>query len=296
MLATWCTTIDMQSNIRTLLLVLTLVLATDVSADEFRWLNRVDDAVRQARTTDRLILVDLYADWCGWCKTLERDVFTTKTFRDFAKDYVLLRVDVEDRGEGSRLQVQYKVSSLPTMLIIDADQIHVGSVPGYSPAPAYVASLRAEVQRYRASLLYFEQAHTSPDPAVLEKLARTLHQRGDGARAVVLYRRLLEGLRGGSPVMGQMQFLLADAERLAGDFAAAGSAVDRARTLAAQQSNAALQEEAELLAAQIAQDAGNCEQAESTLRRFIEAHPQSPRRLQAKKVLGALERGDLTCS
>lgn len=286
----------MRLSVPSIALLALLLVAPNVHAAGAGWLDSVDEAMQQARATDRYVLVDLYADWCGWCKTLEKEVFTTQVFRDFAKDFVLLRVDVEDGGEGSRLQVRYGVSSLPTMLILDAGGIQVGTVPGYSPAPAYVAALRTEVQKYRASLQYFEQARTSRDPAAIEKLARTLHQRGDGGRAAVLYERLIEGVGSGSPILAQMHFLLGDAQRLAGDYAAAATATDRARALATRQANAPLIEETELLAAQIAQDAGDCDRAETSLRRFLEAHPQSPRRKQAKKVLGALERGDLTCS
>ena len=34
-----------------------------------------EDALARARAEKRLLLVDVYTDWCGWCKKLDREVF-----------------------------------------------------------------------------------------------------------------------------------------------------------------------------------------------------------------------------
>ncbi|MEO1369235.1 MAG: thioredoxin family protein, partial [Acidobacteriota bacterium] len=39
------------------------------------WHQDVYVALEEARDKDAMILVDLYADWCGWCRTLEEKVF-----------------------------------------------------------------------------------------------------------------------------------------------------------------------------------------------------------------------------
>lgn len=278
-----------RSVFRTLFgaLLATLLAVSAVSAGEPTWHSRPQDAEAKARETGRYILVDLYADWCGWCKVLERDVFATELFKGFAEDFVLLRVDVEDRGAGSRLQSTYEVSSLPTMLVLDAGGIQVGSLTGFFPASQYVERLRRAVQQYEASLQSFEQVRAKGDSAALRNLAETLHRRRDGKRAAALYDRLLA--QDQTPTGRAMLLTMAsDAQRLAGDLDRARTSADNAIALAKELQQPVLAEQAELLKAQIAQQAGDCDHAERSLVDFLRSHPKSPMRRQARDLLSSL--------
>lgn len=271
-----------------------LTLASTAAAEGPQWLDHPDTARSAAKASGHYILVDLYADWCGWCKVLEREVFTTEHFKTFAKDYVLLRVDVEDGGAGSQLQAEYEVASLPTMLILDADGIEVGSVSGFSPAARYVSRLNREVIQYEASLRHFDSVRASGDPKAMRSLAETLHRRRDGKRAAALYDRLLEGER--TPEGRAMLLTMAsDARRLGGDLERARANAEEAQTLATALDQPILAEQAELLKAQIAQEAGDCAHAKQSLEDFLRAHPKSPMRRQARDLLSTLRRDRSAC-
>lgn len=259
-----------------------------------QWLSSPQEAKSEARERGSYILVDLYADWCGWCKVLERDVFTTEQFRAFSKDFVLLRVDVEDRGEGSRLQAEYAVSNLPTMLVIDADGIEVGSLSGFFPAPSYVARLEDVVEGYEASLSQFERVRTEGDASALSRLAKVLHQRRDGKRASVLYDRLLGGEQA-APQRAMLLTMSSDAQRLAGDLSRAKKSAESAIDLARELEQPILVEQAELLKAQIAHESGDCVHAEESLVAFLRAHPKSPMRQQARTLLSSVRQDTTTC-
>ena len=49
------------------------------------WLDDLAAARARAKSESKPILVDLWADWCTWCKRLERDVFSTPVFQQFAE-------------------------------------------------------------------------------------------------------------------------------------------------------------------------------------------------------------------
>lgn len=34
-----------------------------------------DNALKEARSNKKLVFVDAYTDWCGWCKKLDRTTF-----------------------------------------------------------------------------------------------------------------------------------------------------------------------------------------------------------------------------
>ncbi len=274
-----------------LLLCLLLALAPSAAADGGTWLTSVDEAFDAAKRGDRYVLVDLYAEWCGWCKVLEREVFTSPEFRDFTRDMVLLRVDVDDGGEGSELQARYQANSLPTTLILDADMVKVGEVKGYAPTPQFLASVRRELEEFEAMLEFYGKVKRGDDVALMRRLAEDFHGRGDGARAAALYQQMLEHTdRGGADAW--LHYLIADAYRLAGQYGRAESSLARAHEVARGTRDPNLRENIDLLRFHIAHDRGDCTAAVASLESFLESHPGSGFRSQARRTLAAIRRGE----
>ncbi len=275
---------------RLLLILLAFVPAIAV-AGSGPWLTSVDEAVAAAKTGDRYVLVDLYADWCGWCKVLEKEVFSSREFRELTRDMVLLRVDVEDGGEGSELQARYDAASLPTTLILDADMVKVGEVQGYSPTPDFIAAVRRELEEFEAMLDFYDRVRRGDDVALMRRLAEDFHGRGDGARAAELYQAMLEhSSRGGADAW--LHYLAADAYRLAGRYGRAESSLARAHEVARGGADPKLRENIDLLRFHIAHDSGDCSAAVASLERFLESHPQSGFKSQARRTLAAIRRGE----
>ena len=271
-----------------------LALAPAALAGDGRWLTSADAAFAAAREGDRYVLVDLYAEWCGWCKVLEREVFSSPEFRELTRDMVLLRVDVEDGGEGSELQVKYQAMSLPTTLILDASGVKVGEVKGYAPTPQFVAAVRSELKEFDAMLEFFGQVKGGGDVDLMRRLAEDFHARGDGDRAAELYQAMIEQTSGGT-AKAWLLYLSADSYRLAGHFSRAESSLERAREIDAEEPE--LRERLDLLRFHIAHDSGDCDAAMASLERFIEKHPGSGFRSQARRTLAAIRRGDeMKCS
>ncbi len=262
-----------------------------VPSVETGWLTSVDEALDQAAEHDRYILVDLYADWCGWCKTLEEEVFSTGDFREFTSDFVLLRVDVDDGADGSALQARFGIYNLPTMLIMDKEQVQVGTVTGYAPTPEYLQKLSDALASYRTFLEYYDKMRASDDLGLLYQLAEQLSSRQDGARAAPVFEKILRQTGEASPQAALLHFLIADAHRMAGRFDDAMVVQGRARALARGAEPRDLMERIDLLSYNIAQDSRDCEEAESHLVHFLEKHPRSEYRRGAEQALRALRNG-----
>lgn len=271
-------------------------LAFPGMAQTRRWLDSFDEALQLAEAKDQLILVDLYADWCGWCKRLEADVFSTQTFQDYANNFVLLRVDTEDGAEGTDLQARYEAFSLPTMLVLDHRKVRVGQIAGYSPVDGYIGRIEQEIAVYRELESGFARFGGSSDLRALAVLAKEFHERGDGNRAARLYQRILslDELTGHGEALTRVQ--LVDALRLASQYDKAVVELDAARQEATRTGEESLLERLDLLTAEIAMDRGDCLQARSAFEEFLEKHPESDWKRYARRTLASLQREGEQCT
>lgn len=256
------------------------------------WLTSLDEALAQAAEKKRYVLIDMWAEWCGWCKVLEEEVFASPEFQEFARDVVLLRVDTMDEGEGSELQKLYRVKQLPTALLIDVERVKVGAVTGMFPVAEYLQKLRDEIAGYERIVKFYDKILDSDKVDLQRQLAAQLHERGDGLRAAKLYVKLQQTADEKSEDAAWLAYYAADAYRLNNDFARARVQVAKAQDLALRFGHATVSERADLLAYYISRNDGNCEDAEERLEEFLARHPDSESRYEARKFLRELRRGE----
>ncbi|WP_428231224.1 thioredoxin domain-containing protein [Flavobacterium sp.] len=64
--------------------------------------------------TDKKVLIDFYAEWCGPCKQMEP--FLLKMQKDMADKVVIIRIDVD---KNKTLATQMKIDQLPTIVLYE---------------------------------------------------------------------------------------------------------------------------------------------------------------------------------
>jgi thioredoxin-related protein len=127
---------------KTLVATAVAAIITLTSASAATWLTDLKAAQDQARSQNKLILVNFTgSDWCSWCIRLKNEVFSKPEFASFAdENLVLLEVDFPRRKAMSpdakkangKLADQYKVSGYPTVHVMDAAGQSFGQT-GYLP-------------------------------------------------------------------------------------------------------------------------------------------------------------------
>ena len=120
-------------------------------AAELQWLTSLPKAQTQAKSEKKLVMMDFTgSDWCGWCIKLNKDVFSTKEFADYAKkNLVLVEVDfprnkkqsAEQKEANKGLQDKYRIQGYPTIIVLDGNGKQLGEL-GYMNSPtAFIKKL-----------------------------------------------------------------------------------------------------------------------------------------------------------
>jgi thioredoxin-related protein len=107
------------------------------------WQTSLAAAANQAAQEHKYVLADVYTDWCGWCKKLDKDVFPNSAVVNYLqKDFVCVKVNAEDPREGAMVAKAYKVNGFPCALVFSPEGKLLGRVGGYTAASGYIATLQ----------------------------------------------------------------------------------------------------------------------------------------------------------
>ena len=106
------------------------------------WLDDLEIAKARAKASGKMILAAFEgSDWCGWCKKMEKDVYTQPDFMPrvtprFVPVYIDKPRDRDFLSEKCRernpeLHGEYNIRGVPCVVILDAEGKEIGRVGGY---------------------------------------------------------------------------------------------------------------------------------------------------------------------
>ncbi len=91
--------------------------AASSSTAPLQWIRWGTEATKRAEEENKLILVDVYADWCGPCKMMDRTTYMNSSVLEELKRFVTVKVDADTDTEAAR---KFSPGTIPTTAILNA--------------------------------------------------------------------------------------------------------------------------------------------------------------------------------
>jgi len=95
------------------------------------WHRDFREAAELARTQGKLIVADVYTDWCGWCRKMDANVYRDPAVVAMSHQQIFIKVNAEDGGQGQNFARQMRVKGYPTTIVLDANGRVLNVAEGY---------------------------------------------------------------------------------------------------------------------------------------------------------------------
>jgi len=132
--------------------------AEDKSADDKKAVDKkatvalewtgLEKAVTKASGEQKAILVDVYTDWCGWCKKMDKEVFVDPAVAGvLSGKFALAKVNAESKEtftykgqkvDGIGIARGFGVKGYPSIIFLDSKGDMLTMIPGYLDAEQFL--------------------------------------------------------------------------------------------------------------------------------------------------------------
>jgi thioredoxin-related protein len=142
-----------------LFLVFSLIFLANFSfaQEKIEWM-KFEDAVAANEKNPKMLLVDVYTDWCGWCKKMDKETFTNpKVIKYVNSQFYPVKLNAEDTKRTfnfmgkeyneSQIAAAMRVRSYPNFVVIEPKLQNLAQLPGYRQPDQFIAGLDELIQK-----------------------------------------------------------------------------------------------------------------------------------------------------
>jgi thioredoxin-related protein len=160
-------------------------LAQEAATSPVKWMS-FEEALEKSKTEKRKIFVDVYTDWCGWCKVMDKNTFSEPAVaKVLNENFYPVKFDAEQTKDiefagrtfkfipsGSKGVHELAAAllnnqlSYPTVVFLDEEFRMIQPLPGYQKAPEFhrIISFIGEDHYKKMKWAEYQSVYKSPYP------------------------------------------------------------------------------------------------------------------------------------
>lgn len=119
-----------------------LLIVQNLRKPTLKWEKYTSEKMEAARTAEKPVILDFYADWCIPCHELEQLTYTDPKVIAATSGFKKLKVDLTkyESERSKKLREQFKIASVPTIVFIGEDgrEVEEARITGFKEPDAFI--------------------------------------------------------------------------------------------------------------------------------------------------------------
>ena len=118
---------------------------------EITW-QTFEKGVELANKEKKMLVLDIYTDWCHWCKVMDKDTYGHPEVVKYAQENLIVaKLDAETDEKfkfkegnysGRQLSAMFGVQGFPSTIFMNSDGELITTVSGFIPAERFILILK----------------------------------------------------------------------------------------------------------------------------------------------------------
>jgi thioredoxin-related protein len=109
-------------------------------SNTINWIT-IEEAQKLGKQNPKKVFIDVYTDWCGWCKVMDKQTFSDEDIIKYVNEnYYAIKLNAESREPvifngtsltKAELAKSFRVTGYPTIVFVDETFQNFQPVPGF---------------------------------------------------------------------------------------------------------------------------------------------------------------------
>jgi len=253
------------------------------------WEHDYEKAIERAQRENKLIIADMFTDWCELCKELDQQTFAERhLIQKMANAYVWLKLNTETEDDGIRLQNEFAIFTYPTVLVLDGHGEEVDRISRFVTATEFRDKVESFIDNPDSLANLRKTVRAQPNLiSARYALAEKLLDRNSYAKAAQEFEKVIEvdpENREGKTDLSQYNLALSLASQE--KFVEAITQLDKLESHFPTSTAVA---DSKVLRGQIYRCCNKLDEAQAVLREYMQKYPTQGHIQEVENLLAAME-------